>query len=186
MIHSFSGFFPFLFALLFIHLIWSWCYIYRSRVCQTWNQFSQFSHSVMSDSLQSHGVQHTRLPCLSPTPGACSNSCPLSWWCHPTISSSVILFSFCLQSFPASGSLYLFLTFFALSPSLYSILIHICYANVKIPTIVPNISPSLTGKKQILPKKKKKKKSSGLGVNTAQNLKAHPRTPLHLFSGKPI
>ena len=74
-------------------------------------------------------------------------------------SSSVILFSFCLQSFPASGSLYLFLTFFALSPSLYSILIHICYANVKIPSIVPNISPSLIGKKQILPKKKKKKRN---------------------------
>ena len=51
-----------------------------------------------------HGLQHTRLTCPSPTPGACSNSCPLSWWCHPTISSSVILFSSCLQSFPASGS----------------------------------------------------------------------------------
>ena len=51
-----------------------------------------------------HGLQHTRLPCLSPTPGACSNSCPLSRWCHPTISSSVIPFSSCLQSFPASGS----------------------------------------------------------------------------------
>ena len=48
--------------------------------------------------------QHTRLPCPSPIPGACSNSCPLSQWCHPTISSSVILFSSCLQSFPASGS----------------------------------------------------------------------------------
>ena len=50
-----------------------------------------------------HGLQHTRLPCPSPTPESCSNSCPLSWWCHPTISSSVISFS-CLQSFPASGS----------------------------------------------------------------------------------
>ena len=58
----------------------------------------------MSDSLWPHGLQHTRLPCLSPTPGACSNSCPSSRWCHPTISSSVILFSSCLQSFPASGS----------------------------------------------------------------------------------
>ena len=64
----------------------------------------QFSHSVMSDSLQSHGLQHTRLPCLSPTPGAYSNSCPSSQWCCPTISSSVIPFSSCLQSFPASGS----------------------------------------------------------------------------------
>ena len=60
----------------------------------------------MSDSLQPHGLKHTRLPCSSPTPRACSNSCPLSWWWHPTISSSVILsssvipFSSCLQSFP--------------------------------------------------------------------------------------
>ena len=64
----------------------------------------QFSSPVVSDSLRPHGLQHTRLPCPSPTPGACSNSCPLSWWCHPTISSSVIPFSSCLQSFPASGS----------------------------------------------------------------------------------
>ena len=65
---------------------------------------NQFSCSVMSDSLQSHGPQHARLPCPSPTPGAYSSSCPLSWWCHPTISSSVVSFSFCLQSFSASGS----------------------------------------------------------------------------------
>ena len=64
----------------------------------------QFSHSVTSNSLQAHGLQHARLPCQSPTPRACSNSCPLSQWCHPTISSSVIPFSSCLQSFPASGS----------------------------------------------------------------------------------
>ena len=64
----------------------------------------QFSHSVLSDSLWPHGLQHTRLPCPSPNPGAYSNSCPLSQWCHPTISSSVDLFSFCLKSFPASGS----------------------------------------------------------------------------------
>ena len=62
-----------------------------------------FSCSVISDSLWPHGLQHTRLPCPSPSPGACSNSCPLSWWCHPTISFSVVPFS-CLQSFPASGS----------------------------------------------------------------------------------
>jgi len=67
-------------------------------------QFSQFSHSVISNSLQPQGLQHARLPCPSPTPGACSNSCPSSQWCHPTISSSVIPFSSCLQSFPASGS----------------------------------------------------------------------------------
>ena len=64
----------------------------------------QFSHSVMSDSLRPHGLQHARLPCPSPTPGAYSSSCPLSQWCHPTISSSVIPFSSRLQSFPASGS----------------------------------------------------------------------------------
>ena len=58
----------------------------------------------MSNSLQPHGLQHTRLPCPSPTPKACSNSCLSSWWCHPTISSSVVPFSSCLQSFPASGS----------------------------------------------------------------------------------
>ena len=62
----------------------------------------QFSHSVMSNSLWPHGLQHTRLPCPSPTPGVYSNWCPLSQWCHPAISSSVI--PLCLQSFPASGS----------------------------------------------------------------------------------
>ena len=64
----------------------------------------QFSHSVVSDSLWPHRLQHTRLPCPSPTPGVYPNSCPLSRWCHPTISSSVIPFSSCPQSFPASGS----------------------------------------------------------------------------------
>ena len=64
----------------------------------------QFSNSVMSDSLRPHGLQHTRPPCPSPTPRACSNSCPLSQWCHPTISSSVIPFFSCLQSLPASRS----------------------------------------------------------------------------------
>ena len=62
-----------------------------------------FSHSVVSDSFRSHGLQHTRLPCLSPSPRACSNSCPWSRGCRPTISSSVVPFS-CLQSFLASGS----------------------------------------------------------------------------------
>ena len=64
----------------------------------------QFSRSVTPDSLQPHGLQHARLPCLSPTPGVYSNSCRLSRWCYPTISSSVIPFSSCLQSFPESGS----------------------------------------------------------------------------------
>ena len=65
----------------------------------------QLSCSVVSDSLQSHGLQHTKSPCPSPASGAYSNSCPLSPWCHPTISSSVVPFSSRLQSFPASGSL---------------------------------------------------------------------------------
>ena len=72
----------------------------------------QFSCSVMCNSLWPHGLQHSRFPCLSPTPGAYSNSCPLSWWCHPTISSSVVPFSSCLQSFPASRS-FLLSQFFA-------------------------------------------------------------------------
>ena len=64
----------------------------------------QFSCLVISNSLQTHVLHHARLPCPSPTPGAYSNSCPLSQWCHPTISSSVIPCSSCLQSFPASRS----------------------------------------------------------------------------------
>ena len=70
------------------------------------NDFSfrsvQVSRSIMSDSLWSHGLQHAMLPCPSPTPRACSDSCPLSQWCHPTISSSAVPFFSCLQSFPAS------------------------------------------------------------------------------------
>ena len=64
----------------------------------------QFSCSVVSNSLRPHGLQHSRPPCSSQTPRVYSNSCPLSWWCHPTILSSLIPFSSCLQSFPASGS----------------------------------------------------------------------------------
>ena len=64
---------------------------------------SQFFGSVMSDSLQPHGLQHTRLPCPSPTPGCYANSCPLSQWCHPAISSSVVPLSSHLQSSLASG-----------------------------------------------------------------------------------
>ena len=64
----------------------------------------QFSCSVVSDSLQPHELQHARPPCPSPTPGVYPNPCPLSQWCHPTISSSVVPFSSCPQSFPASGS----------------------------------------------------------------------------------
>ena len=99
-----------------------------SGICQTWlapywpqlssclsfqtrtrgfiiKQYSvQFSHSVGSNSLRPHGLLHTRPPCPSLTPQAYSNSCPLSQWCHPTISSSVVPYSSCLQSFPASRS----------------------------------------------------------------------------------
>ena len=63
-----------------------------------------FSHSVMSNSLQPHGLQHTRLPCPSSNLGVCTNPCPLRWWCSLTISPSAAPFSFCLQSYPASGS----------------------------------------------------------------------------------
>ena len=71
-----------------------------------WPQFSsvQFSCLVVSYSLRPHGLQHTRLPCPSPSPGVCSNSYALSQWCHPTISSSATPFSSCPQSFPESGS----------------------------------------------------------------------------------
>ena len=81
-------------------------YVQESHQSRGYDPFSsvQFSHSVVFDSLQPHRLQHARLPCSSRTPGAYSNSCPLSRWCHPTISSSVVPFSSCLQSFPASGA----------------------------------------------------------------------------------
>ena len=72
----------------------------------------QFSHSVVSNSLQPHRLQHARFPCASPTPGVCSNSYSSSRWCHPTISSSILPFSSRLQTFPASGS-FLMSQFFA-------------------------------------------------------------------------
>ena len=77
--------------------------------CTTWEAQDyrlsvQFSPSVVSHPLQPHGLQYAELPCPSPVPGTCSNSCPLSRWCHPPISSSVVPFSSCLQSFTVSGS----------------------------------------------------------------------------------
>ena len=75
----------------------------RRELISAWSSV-QFSRSVVSDSLRPHGLQHTRLPCPSPTPKACSNSCPWSRWCHPAISSSVVPFSSFLQSFSASRS----------------------------------------------------------------------------------
>ena len=81
----------------FVHVcMWVYMNVY---VCT-----SLFSCSVASDSLWPRRLYHARLPCPSLSPGVCSDSCPLSRWCHPTISSSVTPFSFCLQSFPASGS----------------------------------------------------------------------------------
>ena len=68
-----------------------------------YTQFSSVAQSCLT--LWPHGLRHARPPCPSPTPGACSNSCPSRWWCHPTISSSAVPFSSCLQSFPAPGSL---------------------------------------------------------------------------------
>ena len=82
----------------------SWLCLSFSSWYQFWKLSKQFSHSFMSDSLWPHGLQHAWFPCSSPTPWAYSNSCPSSWWCHPTISSSVVPFSSRLQSFPAFGS----------------------------------------------------------------------------------
>ena len=91
---------------------WSLRFMYVNAYHSSFSNFNlftiwvsvQFSRSVVSDSLQPHGLQQARLPCPSPTLGAYSNSCPSHQWCHPTISSSVIPFSSHLQSFPASGS----------------------------------------------------------------------------------
>ena len=83
--------------------LWSHCYLLSHHI--PFGSFSsvQFSHSVVSDCLQPHGLQHARHPRPSPTPGVYSNSHPLSWWCHPTTSSSIVPFSSCPQSLPASG-----------------------------------------------------------------------------------
>ena len=70
----------------------------------SYSPVSQFSHSIVFNYLQPQGLQHTRLACPSLTPGVCSNSCPSSWWSHPTNSFSVVSFSSCLQSFPAARS----------------------------------------------------------------------------------
>ena len=78
------------------------CYV-SFRCAAKWISWVQFSRSVVSDSLRPHGLQYTRLPCPSPTPGAYGNSCPSSQWCHPTISFYVLPFS-CFPSFAASGS----------------------------------------------------------------------------------
>ena len=81
-----------------------WATVHGVAESQTQLQFSSVQSLSRVRLLQPHGLQHTRPPCPLPTPGVYSNSCPLSRWCHPPISSSVIPFSSCLQSFPASGS----------------------------------------------------------------------------------
>ena len=81
-----------------MEMAWFLHFIQNKHTCSV-----QFSHSVVSDSLRPHESQHARPPCLSPTPGVYSNSCPSSRWCHPAISSSVFPFS-CPQALPASGS----------------------------------------------------------------------------------
>ena len=83
------------FSLIFIRYIFIYSFAFN---------FSHFSDSVMSDSSQPHGLQHARLPCPSPTPRACTSSCPSSWWCHPAISSSILPVSSFLQSLPTLGS----------------------------------------------------------------------------------
>ena len=90
-----------------IRVLWKQVHVFQALLLQDKPEHwivSQFSHSVMSDSLWPHGLQHAKPPCLSPTPRVYSNSSPLSRWCHLTISSSVVPFSSCFQSFPASGS----------------------------------------------------------------------------------
>ena len=86
-------------AFIYFWLLWVFIAVCRASLVTV-----QFSHSVMSNSLRPHGLQHTRPPCPSPTPRVYPDSCPLSRWCHPTISSSVVPFSSCPQYFPASGS----------------------------------------------------------------------------------
>ena len=80
------------------------CVIFNKHLNILSTHSVQFSCSVMSDSLWPHELQYARPPCPSPTPGVYPNPCPSSWWCHPIISSSVVPFFSCPQSFPASGS----------------------------------------------------------------------------------
>ena len=98
----------------------------------------QFSCSVVSDSLRPHKLQHARPPCPSPTPGVYSNSCPSSQWCHPTISSSVVPFSSCSQSFPASGSFQMSQLFTSGGQSLGVFSLNVCQ---QLSTTGPNSLP---------------------------------------------
>ena len=104
-------------------LILGWCHHLKENLYHHLDRGSvQFNCPDVSNSLQPHGLQHSRLPCPSPTSGAYSNSCPSSWWCYPTISSSIVPFFSCLQSFPESGSFQMNQLFtsgfsFSISPS---------------------------------------------------------------------
>ena len=114
----------------------------------------QFSRSVMSNSLRPHGLQHTRLPCPSSTPGSYSNSCPSRWWCHPTISSSVIPFSSCLQSFPASGSFSMSQFFASAGPSIgvlasASVLAHHPSSTSSLIPLVQGLSPQISTRRGV-------------------------------------
>ena len=91
----------FLFLFLFFTNL---CQLFRPQLVSITEHLLMLSLSVMFNSSWPRGLHHTRLPCLSPSPGICSNSCPLSQWCHPAILSSVTPFSSCPQSFPSSGS----------------------------------------------------------------------------------
>ena len=121
----------------------------------------QFSCSVMSDSLWSHGLQHTRLPCPSPTPGAYSNSSPSSWWCHPTISSSVSSFFSCLQdqktlqlqnishsSQTLGEMMYMLLASHAIQPQLLVSGLEVSYLHVTL-SKRSYLSPTLNGQHRI-------------------------------------
>ena len=119
------------------HHIYLFLYIQVSSV--------QFSRSFMSNSLQPHGMQHSRLPCPSPTPGACSNSCPLSQWFHRTISSYVIPFSSCLQNCPTSGSFPMSQLFTSGGQSIgVSALIFITYTYIYIYIYIFQFDPYIT------------------------------------------
>jgi len=106
----------------------------------TWSSFSRL---VMSDSLQLRELQNTRLPCPSLSPGACSNSYPLIWWCHPNISFSVIPFFSCLQSFPASGSFLMSWLFASGGQSIGASASYITYCSVNYINRVVDYIPSI-------------------------------------------
>ena len=99
-LHTQSYFLPNITSIIFVNKMWLFCWFNISMYSMT--SSVQFSRSVMSDSLWPHELQHTRPPCPSPTHGVHPNSCPLSRWCHPAVSYSVIPFSSCPQSLPAS------------------------------------------------------------------------------------